>query len=1687
MCDSQPQYSSLPSHSHRIQNIVSGAGQSRKKTWWQSENGKEFASIQLDLEAEFHFTHLIITFKTFRPSAMLIERSYDFGKTWKVYRYFAYDCAESYPHVPLGPPRSISNVICEYKYSGVAPSTEGEVIFRVLPPNLPINDPYSPEVQELLKMTNLRINFTRLHTLGDNLLDQRDEIKEKYYYAIYDMVVRGSCSCYGHASRCVPIQPGHNYPPDMVHGKCECQHHTKGKNCELCEDFYNDLPWKPGIGHKINACKQCSCNNHATRCHFDPSVFKATGNVSGGVCDNCEHNTMGYHCEFCRAFFYHDPAREISDHDACQPCDCDPRGSLDEGICDSHSDYEYNLEAGRCHCKTYVEGRRCDRCENGYWNFQASNPDGCEPCTCNSLGTVGNQGCNQFTGECTCKRYVTGRDCNQCMPEHWGLSEDRDGCRPCDCDVGGAYDNNCDVISGQCRCRPHVVGRRCDRPEQGYFAGLMDYLVYEAELGRGSENCQVVVREPYSDRESSWSGLGFMRVYEGSSLEFDVDNIQSSLEYDIVVRYEPQAPRTWDDVRVVVERPGPIDNNDRCANTIPQDDRKQVSLPAGGRTAVVYPPACLERGKKYKIKLEFRRYDNQIETPTASVLIDSIVLVPRADSIPFFQGSVTNEHRRQEFEHARCSQLFGPVVKAPISEICKKHLFSIGFYVYGEGLECGCDLTGSTSAICDSLGGQCTCKANIVGRRCDRCAPGTYGFGPSGCRACDCNSIGSLDNLCDSQTGQCKCRQNTYGRQCDECQPGYWNYPTCQRCDCHGHADTCDSRSGHCVDCRDYSSGPKCDRCEDGYYGDPRIGVNIPCRPCPCPGLAESGHSYATTCYLDPRLQTVICNCEEGYAGERCDRCANNYFGNPENPGGKCNRCDCNNNIDVLHPNNCNARTGECLQCLFNTAGFNCERCKTGYYGDAIHHTCQECVCNILGTNISLGACDRITGQCNCLPRVTGKSCDRCEDNHWKIASGEGCERCDCDSGAYTEQCNEFDGQCQCKPGFGGRKCDQCQTNYWGIPSQKCYPCECNREGSTTLQCNRNNGTCNCLPGIGGDRCNQCARGHTGDAPYCTPCGECFDNWDVIIQRLKDETYRLIELARRINQTGSTGAYLDEFNDMEKQLDRVRELLANANITNLDIGNLQKVMDQLKQELSANSAALTNVNDELDSTTQRITDAKLQLNDLRKKKDDVDNEAKDLKEEARKLQLADVDGALNITRDAHRRSVGAKAKVDRTEVDVERSQHERKRTENLIEQGEGIFNRTFAENEAALNSIGNNLDDLEDQIPDLNTKVCDGHGDPCDPLCGGAGCNKCGGLSCDQGAITKADNALGLAEDADKTLREKEKQAAELQNNVAQAKKDADQARDEAQIAYDKALAAKNQSEDVKVDVEDLLDRIEDFLESGGSRPSDIRTLAEEVLNKSISLDPGQIRDLARQINDTIASLTDIDKILAETAGNLDLARGLKGRADRAKKKAEEILEVAQQVLTALDDARDAQDKAQKAIDKANQAIVAAEVDLTQIASETSAAQEVANKSVDDIEVLKGKLNDLKQKFVENERGVKKAANEATVAGHLANQAEKDAEDLEDKYNKAIGELEEKARLSGAAKDKAESIRNRANELAHNATNKLRELMDMEDEFNKNERRLRDLSDELDELNVQMTGYLVDIDKQSTDYRGCQT
>lgn len=99
--------------------------------------------------------------------------------------------------------------------------------------------------------------------------------------------------------------------------------------------------------------------------------------------------------------------------------------------------------------------------------------------------------------------------------------------------------------------------------------------------------------------------------------------------------------------------------------------------------------------------------------------------------------------------------------------------------------------------------------------------------------------------------------------------------------------------------------------------------------------------------------------------------------------------------------------------------------------------------------------------------------------------------------------CKKYDGQCECKEGFGGRQCDQCEANYWGDPNIECHLCSCNVYGSESAQCDRETGQCVCSRGMGGIKCDECARGFYGEAPYCTSCGECFDNWDLILNSLQ--------------------------------------------------------------------------------------------------------------------------------------------------------------------------------------------------------------------------------------------------------------------------------------------------------------------------------------------------------------------------------------------------------------------------------------------------------------------------------------------------------------------------------------------------------------------------------------------------------
>uniref|UniRef100_A0A669EZ83 Laminin subunit alpha 4 n=1 Tax=Oreochromis niloticus TaxID=8128 RepID=A0A669EZ83_ORENI len=195
----------------------------------------------------------------------------------------------------------------------------------------------------------------------------------------------------------------------------------------------------------------------------------------------------------------------------------------------------------------------------------------------------------------------------------------------------------------------------------------------------------------------------------------------------------------------------------------------------------------------------------------------------------------------------------------------------------------------------------------------------------------------------------------------------------CLPCNCKGHADYCEDITGICI--VNHSMGDFCEMCEDGYILTPGLGGRHTCQPCACP-LPIPSNNFAVHC--DKGGATLRCKCQEGYAGNYCERCAPGYYGSPMTTGSSCKRCDCNGNTDPnLIFNECHNVTGHCQHCWGNTAGANCERCAPGFYGDAISaKDCRECDCES-------GFCDMHTGRCLAEPSTVNlcnisKSCDQC-------------------------------------------------------------------------------------------------------------------------------------------------------------------------------------------------------------------------------------------------------------------------------------------------------------------------------------------------------------------------------------------------------------------------------------------------------------------------------------------------------------------------------------------------------------------------------------------------------------------------------------------------------------------------------------------------------------------------------------
>lgn len=79
-------------------------------------------------------------------------------------------------------------------------------------------------------------------------------------------------------------------------------------------------------------------------------------------------------------------------------------------------------------CRPNIEGRSCDKCHYGFFNFPH-----CQQCRCSDAGTTF-EICDQLDESCFCKKNVIGTACDRCRDGTYNLKKSNpEGCTKCFC------------------------------------------------------------------------------------------------------------------------------------------------------------------------------------------------------------------------------------------------------------------------------------------------------------------------------------------------------------------------------------------------------------------------------------------------------------------------------------------------------------------------------------------------------------------------------------------------------------------------------------------------------------------------------------------------------------------------------------------------------------------------------------------------------------------------------------------------------------------------------------------------------------------------------------------------------------------------------------------------------------------------------------------------------------------------------------------------------------------------------------------------------------------------------------------------------------------------------------------------------------------------------------------------------
>uniref|UniRef100_W4VRR7 Putative response to misfolded protein n=1 Tax=Corethrella appendiculata TaxID=1370023 RepID=W4VRR7_9DIPT len=717
------------------------------ENWWQSpplSRGSKYNEVNLtiDFGQEFHVAYLFIRMgNSPRPGLWTLEKSTDYGKTWKSWQHFSdqpNDCIQHFGIESLRPIANDDDVICTTEYSKIVPLEGGEIPVMLLN-NRPSANNYfnSTTLQEWTRATNVRIRLLRTKNLLGHLMSvarQDPTVTRRYFYSIKDISIGGRCMCNGHASTCNVLDP--RSPTRIL--ACQCQHNTCGIQCEKCCPGFEQKKWSQNTNARPFSCEPCNCHGHSDKCEYSEEIddegksLDIHGNYEGGgVCQDCQDNTEGINCNKCKNTYFRPEGKYWNETDVCQPCNCNYFYST--GNCAE--------ETGQCECRSNYSPPNCDSCSYGHFGF----PD-CRPCECNLNGTYGYH-CEAVDGKCPCKPNFDGVHCKQCSPAYYNYPE----CEPCDCNPIGSNSDGCNDESGQCSCKINFAGQHCDQCKNGYY----DYPT--------CTYCNCDIHGTFEEVCDKRSGQCLCRDgYGGARCD------QCLPGYYNYPECVPCNCSSAGSVSTVCDVTG------RCSCLSNFGGRQCTSCLAGYYDY----PECLPC--------------NCDSHGTIGLTCNKEGQCQCAYN---FDGKTCNQCKEGFYNFPACEecncdpagvvQKFGGCGSVPAGELCQckervqgricdkcRPLYWNLNASNPHGCEdCDCSIDGTLGALdtCDTKTGQCACKPSVTGRECGECEDGTfdlYGGSLFGCKDCGCDIGGSADNVCNKETGQCRCHPRISGRTC---------------------------------------------------------------------------------------------------------------------------------------------------------------------------------------------------------------------------------------------------------------------------------------------------------------------------------------------------------------------------------------------------------------------------------------------------------------------------------------------------------------------------------------------------------------------------------------------------------------------------------------------------------------------------------------------------------------------------------------------------------------------------------------------------------------------------------------------------------------------------------------------------------------------------------------------------------